>query len=128
MQREDRDPACVADMLAAAQGILKALKGVSLAKYRANENLRLSIERRLEIMGEAARRVSDPLRVRYPEIPWRMLIGQRNVLIHAYDQVDDDRVWRLAETHLPRLVEQLEKLMVELTGGAAAQATGPAQR
>jgi uncharacterized protein with HEPN domain len=46
------------------------------------------VERNIEIIGEAARRISDDLKQEYPEIPWRKIITQRNVLIHDYDDID----------------------------------------
>jgi len=114
MQPEARDPACITDMLNAARGISRSLQGVSLAKYQSNEDLRHAVERKLEIMGEAARRISDGLRAKHPQIPWQAIIGQRNVLIHGYDQVDDARVWRLAETHIASLIPMLETVLREL--------------
>jgi uncharacterized protein with HEPN domain len=115
MQPETRDPACIADMLAAARGIVRTLAGVPLSRYQADEDLRHAVERKLEIMGEAARRVSDSLRDRHPEIPWRAVIGQRNVLIHGYDEIDDARVWRLAAEHIPQVIAQLEAIANRLT-------------
>ena len=114
MQPEARDPVCVIDMLSAARGVVRSLQGVSLAKYQSDQDLRHAVERKIEIMGEAARRLSDGLREKHPEIPWRAIIGQRNVLIHGYDQVDDERVWRLAETHIPALIPALEAVLREL--------------
>lgn len=114
MQPEARAPVCIADMLNAARGVVRSMRGVSLAKYQSNEDLRHAVERKLEIMGEAARRLTDGLREKHPQIPWRDIIGQRNVLIHGYDQVDDERVWRLAETQLPALIPKLESLLREL--------------
>jgi uncharacterized protein with HEPN domain len=114
MQPEARDPVWITDMLNAARGALHALRSVSLEEYRVQENLRLAVERRLEIMGEAARHVSDALRERHPEIPWRGIVGQRNVLIHAYATIQDDLVWRLAEVQLPALIPMLETVLREL--------------
>ena len=114
MSPETCDAASVLDMLKAARGALTTLRSVTLEQYRANEDLRLAVERRLEILGEAARSVSDALRERHPEIPWRGIIGQRNVLIHAYATIQDQVVWRLAESHLPVLIPMLEALLREL--------------
>ena len=62
MQPEARDPVCVIDMLSAARGVVRSLQGVSLAKYQSDQDLRHAVERKIEIMGEAARRLSDGLR------------------------------------------------------------------
>jgi uncharacterized protein with HEPN domain len=81
--RPDRDKVYLWDMLKAAQGVASSLQGLTLADYASDENLRLATERRLEILGEAARRISPELREAHPEIPWRLIVDQRNVLIHA---------------------------------------------
>ena len=54
------------------------------------------IERVLEIIGEAARRVSEPLRPKNPEIPWSRIIAHRNVLAHEYDEIHQELVWKTA--------------------------------
>src|SRR5438046_2139180 len=78
----DRDKVHLWDMLNAAQGVVSSLQGLTFAKYAADENLRLATERRIEIIGEAARRISSELKDAHPEIPWRLIVDQRNVLIH----------------------------------------------
>jgi len=65
----------------------------------------------LEIIGEAASKVGPGFRQVHPEVPWRALIGLRNHLIHGYDVVDLDIVWRTTEEDLPRLSETLAGLL-----------------
>ena len=65
----------------------------------------------LEIIGEAASRLSDELHARSADIPWAQIIGMRNRLVHAYFEVDRDQVWRTITEDLPPLVEQLERLL-----------------
>jgi len=108
--RPDRDKVYLWDMLKAAQGVVFSLRGFSFAEYAADENLRLATERRIEIIGEAARRVSSELKEANPEIPWRLIVDQRNVLIQAYDEIEAERIWALAQQDLPRLLEQLKQL------------------
>ena len=78
--RPDRDNVYLWDMLKAAQGVASSLRGFSFAQYAADENLRLATERRIEIIGEAARRISPVLKEAHPGIPWRLIVDQRNVL------------------------------------------------
>ncbi len=111
MRDERRDVAHLWDMLEAAKAILEFTPGTTLEEYRADLKLRSAVERQVEIIGEAARRVSEPFRLAHPDIPWRQMIGQRNVLIHEYDEIDDERIWRLAVEAVPRLVEQLTPLI-----------------
>ena len=75
--------------------------------------LELSLTRLMEILGEAARRVPDDFRARYPNVPWRQTTDLRNVLIHDYDTVDFDVLWRIVQERLPPLVRQLEAIIVE---------------
>jgi uncharacterized protein with HEPN domain len=63
-----------------------------------------AVERNLGIIGEAARRISDNLKQEHPEIPWRRMIAQRNVLIHEYDDVDLGEIWKVASFHVPKLI------------------------
>jgi uncharacterized protein with HEPN domain len=107
----DRDPVYLWDMLNAARGIVSSLESITFAQYTADENLRLATERRIEIIGEAARRVSAELKEANPQIPWRLIVDQRNVLIHAYDEIEDERIWQLAAQDVPRLIEQLTALL-----------------
>jgi uncharacterized protein with HEPN domain len=109
--RLERDTVHLWDMLNAAQGVVSSVEGITFAQYAADENLRLATERRIEIIGEAARRVSPDFKEAHPEIPWRLIVDQRNVLIHAYDEIEDERIWGLAKQDIPKLMEQLRRLV-----------------
>jgi uncharacterized protein with HEPN domain len=109
--RPDRDKVYLWDMLKAAQGVVSSLRELSFTQDAADENLRLATERRIEIIGEAARRISPELKEAHPEIPWRLIVDQRNVLIHAYDEIETERIWAWAQQDIPRLMGQLEELM-----------------
>jgi uncharacterized protein with HEPN domain len=69
------------------------------------------VERKIEILGEAARKVSDEYKELHQEIPWRGIIGQRNVLIHEYNEVDQRAIWELATVDIPKLINLLEPLV-----------------
>jgi uncharacterized protein with HEPN domain len=69
------------------------------------------VERNIEIIGEAARRLSDDFRNQHPEIPWRVIMATRHILAHDYDAVDNDIVWRILTDHLPPLIKQLHALL-----------------
>ena len=71
--------------------------------------LELALVRLLEIIGEAATRVSEEGRARNPEIPWPQIIGLRNRLIHGYDSVDMDVLWEILQGDHPALIFKLEK-------------------
>ena len=111
MRHKSQDNAHLWDILAAADGIVLSVAGLELKHYLANENLRMAVERRVEIIGEAARRVSDAFRQSHPEIPWRALVSQRNVLAHRYDEVDDHLMWRVATIRVPELIALVKPLL-----------------
>jgi uncharacterized protein with HEPN domain len=62
----------------------------------------------LEIVGEAAGGVSASFRNAHPEIPWRQIIGQRNVLIHEYGEIKQERIWKVIRENIPQLIELLK--------------------
>jgi len=65
----------------------------------------------LEILGEAAGKVSQKTQDQFPELPWKQLIGMRNRLIHAYFDVDNEIIWITAKHKLPIFCEQLEAVV-----------------
>jgi uncharacterized protein with HEPN domain len=71
----------------------------------------LAMTRLLEIVGEAAGRVSLSTREQYPQIAWPQIVGLRNRLIHGYDQVDCDILWLIAENDIPMLIADLEEII-----------------
>jgi uncharacterized protein with HEPN domain len=73
-----------------------------------------AVIRNFEIIGEAAKRVPEAYRRRYPEIPWRLMAGFRDVLIHAYEGIDLNRVWRIVSDDLPVVRQAIEKLLPPL--------------
>jgi len=111
MLPDERDAAYLWDMLDAARTVREFTANVGLDAYLEDRKLQLAVERGLEIIGEAARRVSERFRERHPEIPWRSIIGQRHVLAHEYGEVKQDRIWVVATAQIPELIRQLEPLV-----------------
>jgi uncharacterized protein with HEPN domain len=67
----------------------------------------------LAIIGEAANRLSEELRLAHPEVPWRRIIGQRNILVHVYDHLNLERVWEAIEA-VPELARRIRAIVEEL--------------
>lgn len=72
----------------------------------------LALIRLVEVVGEAANRVSDTVKNRHPEIPWHEIIGTRNRLIHGYDAVDSNILWEIVCSDFPLLQEHIQKLLI----------------
>lgn len=114
MQPESKDAAYLWDMLDAARAIHKFVVSRSFEDYGSDRMLRGAVERHLEIIGEAANRVSRGFRSAHPEIPWQRIIAQRNVLTHEYGEIDDALIWRVVTARIPELISQLERIMPPL--------------
>lgn len=96
--------------------IERATSGVDSAGFRANENLQAAIERYIEVIGEAAGKLSQDTRDLAPDVPWSQVIGARNVIIHGYAEIEPDRIWDIVRSHLPALrvaVGRLQQLLNE---------------
>lgn len=105
------DRAYLWDMLTAARAVVGFVQAKTLDDYLDDLMLRSAVERQVEVIGEAARRVSDALQVTHPEIPWRSITAQRHVLAHDYGEIKHDRIWRVATEHIPDLIKLLEPLL-----------------
>ena len=111
MRPEERDLAYLWDMREEARQIAAFLKGIPYAKFVQNKMVRYAVERSLMIIGEAANHVSDEFQDAHPEIAWRQIIGQRNVLAYEYGDIKVDRIWSAAAISVPLLLKELEKLV-----------------
>jgi len=114
MLPDDRDAAYLWDMLDAARAVEEFTSPVKFEQYLQDRKVRMAVERAVEIIGEAARRVSDGFRSAHPEIPWKKIIGQRNVLAHEYGEVRHERMWVLATAEIPDLIAKLTLLVPPL--------------
>ena len=98
-------------MLDATEEALEFVRGKRRAHLESNRMLVLSLVKELEIIGEAAGKVSDEIRSQYGAIPWQDISGMRNRLIHAYFDIDLDVVWSTVTKDLPQLKAALESIL-----------------
>lgn len=73
-----------------------------------------SLERLLEIIGEAANRVPKDVQAQFPQIPWSAIIGMRNILVHAYDSIDPVKLWHAATVSVPELLKHLDQAIAKM--------------
>ncbi len=115
-----RDPlVAVRHMLDAAGEAVEMAAGRSRGDLDTNRMLNLAIVRLLEIVGEAATRVPEEFRARFPDIPWRDVSDLRNRPIHGYDNLDFDVLWAIVHDDLPQLIGRL-RAIVETTAPSTA--------
>jgi len=111
MPPEKTDDKYLWDMLDAAKAILGFIAGRTFMDYNRNRMLRNAVERNLEIIGEAANKVSPEFKLLHASIPWRGIIGQRNVIAHDYGDIKNEKVWLVAIEMIPNLASEVEKLI-----------------
>ncbi|HRZ82002.1 MAG TPA: DUF86 domain-containing protein [Candidatus Hydrogenedentes bacterium] len=98
------------DMLDAARCAVAFTKGRSFAEFVSDRMMRNAVERNLEIIGEAARNVSAGFRESRPDIPWRSIVGLRNVIAHEYGEVRLEIIWSVIQDKLAPLIGVLEAM------------------
>jgi uncharacterized protein with HEPN domain len=111
MRPEDRDLAYLWDMREAAREVAEFVRGSDAVRFQSDKMMRRAVERQIEIIGEAARRVSAEFQEKHPEIPWKLIVGQRHVLAHDYGDVVVERIYRVAVDKIPELLRLLEPLI-----------------
>ena len=110
MSRHD-DQTGLKDMLSHAREAVELLGNASRRQLGNNRVMQLALTRLMEIIGEAANRVSQATRERTPEIPWPQIIGMRNRLVHGYDVIDYDLLWDTITHDLPPLITALKQII-----------------
>lgn len=94
--------------------VRRALEGVDRAAFEADPILRRAMERAVETIGEAVGRVRPVLETRAPDLPWRQVVGMRNILAHVYWDIDTEIVWEVITVHLPDLRRRIAELREQL--------------
>jgi uncharacterized protein with HEPN domain len=98
-------------MLDFAREAVALSQGRTRADLDADRLYNLAMTRLVEVIGEAAARLSAATQQAHPQIPWLQVIAVRNRLIHGYDQINPDILWDIIELDLPPLIEQLERII-----------------
>ena len=111
MLPDEKDAAYLWDMLQSAKTVHEFTTGVTFHHYQQDKKLKLAVERSIEIIGEAAARVSKEFQDAHPEISWKGIIGQRNVLIHEYGEIRHERIWAVVTQRIPELITILDRLI-----------------
>ena len=107
-----RDAAIILDLCKAARLIGDFMRGMERSSFEVDAKTQSAVLHQIMILGEGANRLSSPFRDGHPEVPWRLMIGMRNRLIHGYDDVDLDEVWNTAAKEVPALLAALERFNI----------------
>jgi uncharacterized protein with HEPN domain len=108
-----RDDATLVDLYRGASLALRFVRGLDREAFLGDLKAQAAVLHELTIVGEAAKRLSQGFREAHPEIAWRAMAGMRDKLIHAYDAVDLDEVWKTLRADLPELLRFLEPFVAQ---------------
>ncbi len=106
-----RDQDIVTDITRAAGLAVLFVEGMALDAFLSDLKTQSAVLHQLMVLGEAVKRLSPALRAAHPEIPWMLIAGMRDRLIHGYDAVDLDQVWNTVIRDIPELLAQLQALL-----------------
>jgi len=104
----------LSDIVDSAKPAIQYCSTVSEEEFLEDIRLQDSVIRRIEIMGEAVRRIPQEERSAWPGLPWGAIMGMRNMMIHQYDDIDPLIVWETVKEDLPNLILQVENLLHKL--------------
>lgn len=111
MSQSPREIAAMNDILVAARDARQFIVGIDRDTFQADRKTQFAVVRALEIVGEAAKRISQDVREQFPHVPWRSMTGIRDRLVHDYEHVDIDVVWQTVTEDVPELIRLFESIV-----------------
>lgn len=106
--RSAHDLATLADIVRADRLAQQFVAGFTCERFLNDEKTQAAVLHEITVIGEAVKRLSDDTRTAFPAIPWRLIAGMRDRLIHHYDSVDLEQVWKTVTSDIPDLIQQLD--------------------
>lgn len=106
-----KDEAYLLDILIAAQKIKRFTEGLSYAQFCTHEMAQSAVIREFQVIGEAARLLSDEFKTAHAAVDWTAIIGMRNRLVHEYFDIRFDVVWQAAQVDIPDLIHKIGPLV-----------------
>ena len=103
-----RDEVVIQDIINAARLVIEFVEGFEKNTFIEDWKTRSAVLYQLTVIGEAVKRLSKEFRATYSEVPWTLIAGMRDNLIHGYDLIDWDEVWKTSTTDVPELLEKVK--------------------
>lgn len=106
-----RDPSYLLDMLSSARDVVEFASNLTFPQFEQDRLRWSAILKAIEIIGEAASRLSGETKEAHPEIEWHKIIGMRHHLVHGYSEIDNELVWKAIQEDIPALIAKLESIV-----------------
>ena len=114
MREHSRDRGRLEDILKYAQNVEQIINGISFGQFVADIRIYYSVMKNVEVIGEAANMLTRHFREEHNELPWRLIVSMRNVLVHGYAQVSDADLWQTATNDIKPLSDQVQRYLNEI--------------
>ena len=101
----------VKDIIEAMDKIEEFIGDITFEAFKTDDKTSSAVLRKLEIIGEAAKHISDNIRIKYPQIPWKEMAGMRDKLIHSYSKVDYKLVWMTIKERIPKVKPLIKEII-----------------
>ncbi len=111
MSEQRRDREYLTDMVEAMRRIRVYTEGVTYEQFLKDTKTQYAVIRNLEVIGEAAKKVSSSLKSSYPQLPWRSMVRMRDEVIHHYFGINYDIVWNVATQEVPSLLSEIDRIL-----------------
>jgi len=113
MSRKRRDKEYLADIVEAVERIVAYTRELTYEEFLTDRKTQDAVLRNLQVMGEAVKKLSAPVKQLHPLLPWKQMAGMRDKVVHDYFGINHDIVWTLAKEELPTLLPSLTTIHLE---------------
>ena len=118
MREHKRDKGRLEDIRQYALNVETIIQGITFDEFVKDIRIYYSVMKNVEVIGEAANMLTRDFKEKHPELPWRLIVKMRNVLVHGYAQVSDTDLWHTASNDIKPLREQVERYLAEIDWNA----------
>ena len=125
MREHSRDRGRLEDILKYAQNVEQIVSDITYEQFVADIRIYYSVMKNVEVIGEAANMLSRHFRETHTELPWRLIVSMRNVLVHGYAQVSDADLWQTATNDIQPLCQQVQRYLDDIDWEQWAQGEDP---
>ena len=125
MREHSRDRGRLEDILKYAQNVEQIVSGITYEQFVADIRIYYSVMKNVEVIGEAANMLTRHFRETHTELPWRLIVSMRNVLVHGYAQVSDSDLWQTATNDIQPLSRQVQYYLDDIDWEKWAQGENP---